>query len=535
MTNSKLICLLLILFTSFLAGCGSNPSDSGTTQILTPESNGIASLNVVLTPETVASIRATTTIYTVKVILLVANPGNSAAPYTKLVKVVDISAGSANVSFTAVEAKPVVVKVLLDNATLAGSRSFHAAMDLVANTTNTITPVAAGAGSTADLIARVALEFFNNSSLMAGASNSLTAAIQTATTGLTDFNIMLTSAVTAISPSGFVKLEADTTPTSLKIGTMTRTAAQTWLAGELWTTTPANMQVKTIVRQGFDGFGLVHWAHASENDNGISKVGTADGSKSVYCRNFGKLSHFLTLPDGSILVAGFNNVKNAPVLFRWDGTTNASTYSTSGLSDSGVKWSNYFTDVATDLSGYSIEVMSTDSDSIVYVILKKPDNSKVEYRINLATGGRAYLPGSPEEGKTKIIAYHTEMEAILENNSLSDATRTTMFMAYIAEDFKDIDGNPDKKPELQSTTLSRLERYIINKYEFTPGTATIVDANTITVVTNMLIDVTRKPGAAGSISAAYIPLPNQVLTWKRYGTEWKIYQGLPYKSSEIQI
>ncbi|GAB4267262.1 MAG: hypothetical protein Kow0029_01660 [Candidatus Rifleibacteriota bacterium] len=537
MNVKKVIGLILIVLAGLVTGCGLNPSDSGAISNPVFQNEPTASLNVVLSPETVASLRAATTIYTVKIVLLIANPGNITTPYEKMVKVIEISNNSVSASFSSLPARPIIVQVLMDNASVSGNRSFHAAMDLVADQVNTITPVAIGSGDRTDLLAKVALEFYNNPILMGVASNNLTAAIDSATTGKTDFNDMLAAAIAAVPPTGLVILGVDpTTTTNLKVGTTTKTASEIWAAGELWTSTPANMQVKNILRQGFGGYGLVHWQHSRENDNGISKINAADGGKLVYCRNYGALTHFFTLKDGSILAAGYNNFKNAPVVFRWAPTVNGSTYSTSGLSDSGLKWSNYLTELGTDLSGYSIELIATDYDSLVYVIVKKPDNTKVEYRINLDTGARVFVPGDPEEGKIKILAYHTQLQAILENNSISDATRTSQFMAYVADDFKDIAGNPDKKPELESMTLSRLQRYTINSYTFNPETVTIVDSNTIQVVTTMTIDVTRKPGATGSVSAAYIKvIPAPTITWKRYGTEWKIYQGLPYKQEEIGI
>ncbi|MEW6709829.1 MAG: hypothetical protein AB1403_08425, partial [Candidatus Riflebacteria bacterium] len=67
--------LFLLAVLAWFTGCNSNPSAVETTNI--NEATGYANLNVVLSPETVSSIRAATTAYTVKIIVLVANPGST--------------------------------------------------------------------------------------------------------------------------------------------------------------------------------------------------------------------------------------------------------------------------------------------------------------------------------------------------------------------------------------------------------------------------------------------------------------------------
>jgi hypothetical protein len=180
--------------------------------------------------------------------------------------------------------------------------------------------------------------------------------------------------------------------------------------------------------------------------------------------------------------------------------------------------------------------MVSDMENTMYLTLKNSaDNSTIDYRIDLRTGARVLVPGSLEDGITKITASYKAMQSVLENNTLSDSVRVSNFMTYIASDFKDIAGTPNRA-ELESTTLSRLQRYTINSYSFTQSTLTVVDSSTITVKTPMVVDVVRKPGASGAISAAYIVVdPVPTITWKRYGTSWLIYQGLPYKSDEIGI
>lgn len=131
-------------------------------------------------------------------------------------------------------------------------------------------------------------------------------------------------------------------------------------------------------------------------------------------------------------------------------------------------------------------------------------------------------------------AYLSIQTPLIDNDQTVDE-RIASFSTYIADDFLDTSGNPNKKQELLDLTKSRLERYTINSYSFTPVNYETVSSTTVNVFTDMVIDVKRKPGAIGAVSAATIPLYNKKVTWKKYGTTWKIYQGLPYKSDEIGI
>ncbi|MFZ5951091.1 MAG: hypothetical protein ACOYXC_10325 [Candidatus Rifleibacteriota bacterium] len=522
--------ILLLAVLVWFTGCYSNPSAVETATI--NEATGYANLNVVLSPETVSSIRAATTAYTVKIVVLVANPGNTTTPYYKLVKEIEINtnAGTAEASFGAVPAKPVVVQVVLNNASISGNRIFHAATDLKANETKTVTPVTAGSGSTTDLIARVALEFFNNPTLMGGATDTLTQIIETAAGSQTDFGTILNSAVQSANPSGIVLLAKDTVATSIKIGETVKTAGEIFNGATAWTTTPDNFQARNIIRQGLNGFGLVHWEHASENDNAITKINTTTFARTSFCRNFGALSHFVMLKDGSIISAGFNNKKNTPVIFRWDGSSDASTYSDTGSSNTNLKWSNYFSELGTDLSGYSVETLITDYETLVYLILKKADNTRVEYRINIDTGARVLVPGSVEEGLQLVTAYYPQLRAILENNTLSDTQRAAQFMAYIADDFTNIAGTPNMKSDLEAVTLARFQKYKILEYRLNLVNIKSLSSTSIEVETEMYIVVQNKTTNA----KIYVEkTPNPKIIWKLYGTSWKIFSGLPYTADEL--
>jgi hypothetical protein len=539
MLNKRVWILLISIFTIFTIGCANNPS--GTEVNNSSPAVGSANLKINIAPETWSSIRAqVTSINFIEVRLQLANLGNSSNPVITFKKAVDISGNSATLTFSALPAKPVLAQVILNNASINGARNLHAAGDLSSGQTTTLTAVPVGSGDATDLSARIMQTALNTPEIIQNAPANLVTSINNSINGITDYNQALNAAITGLNINGLITLAAGNTAGQL-VGNggstnWTKTASEIFAANDLWTTTPANMQVSEILKQGLGGTGLVAWKDAANAVTAITKINTADGTKTAFVKNPGALSHFLVLPDSSIVAAGFNSKKNTPVIFKWAGTADGATISDAGA-ESNLAWFNYFDGIASygTPAQFLINSMIYDQSETIYLILKETGTNKLaEYRVNIKDGKRIYVPGSVLEGLSKVAAANTAMETILQNNSLSETQRVAEFMKYIADDFRNIDGTPNTRSTLESTTLSRLERYTINSYSFTPGTMQIVDDNTIKVPTAMVIDVTRKPGAAGSVSAANIPV-DATITWKRYGSEWKIYQGLPYLQSEIGI
>ena len=542
MLNKRVWILLLSIFTIFTIGCGSNPS--GSNVVSSTGNVGSANLKINIAPENWAAIRAQVTgINFIEVRLQVANIGNSSNPVITFKKSVDISGSSATITFSALPAKPVLAQVILNNASISGARTLHAAGDLTSGQTTTLTAVPVGNGDATDLSARIMQTALNTPEIIGNvpADFNLVTSIKNSISGITDYNQALNAAVTGLGINGLIKLAVGANLWILEgfdgaTKKWTKTAEEIFTGASLLTATPSNMVVKRILKQGFGTNSLVFWHHGRDNISAISKVNPADGSRTAFVQNPGELSHFLVLPDNSVVAAGFNTKKNTPVIFKWAGTANGSTISNAGA-ESNLAWYSYFDGIASygTPAQFLINSMIYDQSETIYLILKETGTNKLaEYRVNIKDGKRIYVPGSVQEGLAKIAAANAAMETILQNNSLSEAQRVAEFMKYIADDFKNIDGTPNTKSTLESTTLSRLQRYTINSYSFTPGTMQIVDDNTIKVPTAMVIDVTRKPGAAGSVLDANIPV-DATITWKRYGSEWKIYQGLPYLQSEIGI
>lgn len=522
----RLAIIICSIFLVYTVGCASNPAGVRESSQIVPQTNtNLANLQIKLSPSTLASLRAATSEsrYYIKILLYIANPGSSTTPYTQMQRVVYITSTSAQTSFTSVPAKPALVKIILNDSSISGSKTFHGAIDLV-DGNNTLIPVAVGSANASDTAADVFEQFIQSPTLMKNAPATLVKTIS-AKISLVGNNALaaLNAIAKDIMTSGYTHIASATSGTSIQVGT------NTILNTTYWSDASTKLNVNKILRPGIGDFGYVYWESTDKSTSAISKVLTSNGSNSASCINSGFLSNFIVQSDNTIIAAGYNSVKNCPVIFKWTPATQGNVDTGAGLS-----WVYYFSNM-TGFTGTSsvptpsIEKMLADtSNSLLIDVRKASTNTSIEFRINSSTGE---FPGI-----TDITTAYSSMQTILQNNSLTEQQRVSSFMSYIGDDFKDIAGTPNQKSDLETTTLSRLQRYIINSYTFTMSTIDIVNSTTIKVTTPMVVDVTRKPGAAGAVSAAHITVsPVPVITWKHYPSGWKIFQGLPYKSSEIGI
>ncbi|EKD82753.1 MAG: hypothetical protein ACD_39C01117G0002 [uncultured bacterium] len=131
-----------------------------------------------------------------------------------------------------------------------------------------------------------------------------------------------------------------------------------------------------------------------------------------------------------------------------------------------------------------------------------------------------------------IAASYNTMQTNMLDNTGDTTVRVNAFMAHVSNEFKNIAGAA-KFNDLRTVTLSRLDRYSFNSYSMTPISHTVVDDNTVNVVTTILVNVALKPGEAGNAPEnTDIYLENISITWKNEAGTWRLYQGLPYTSDE---
>ncbi|MBF0502400.1 MAG: hypothetical protein HQM09_19835 [Candidatus Riflebacteria bacterium] len=138
-------------------------------------------------------------------------------------------------------------------------------------------------------------------------------------------------------------------------------------------------------------------------------------------------------------------------------------------------------------------------------------------------------------GEQNIRDNYAAMKKTFENNTLDSLARTQAFLTFIDTGFLDIAGVPNYQ-DLASSSQSRFDRYTVNSYSFSLKELRYTASDTIEAATSMYINVTRKPGAEGGVAAAEIYVtPDPKIVWKIRDGVWRIYQGLPYKSSELSI
>ncbi len=138
-----------------------------------------------------------------------------------------------------------------------------------------------------------------------------------------------------------------------------------------------------------------------------------------------------------------------------------------------------------------------------------------------------------QENYPTVATSYVRLDTVLLENGQTAEQRVQTFIADVSSDFKNSAGTA-ARAKLESTTLSRLQRYTVNEYSFVPTAHKLNDDGTIDVTTAMSIKVVRKPGAEGGFSSLETTLdPSPVITWKNEGGTWKIIKGLPYLSSEV--
>ncbi|MBF0542944.1 MAG: hypothetical protein HQM08_00850 [Candidatus Riflebacteria bacterium] len=141
-----------------------------------------------------------------------------------------------------------------------------------------------------------------------------------------------------------------------------------------------------------------------------------------------------------------------------------------------------------------------------------------------------------QDVKTKedqINTNYLAIKAIFENNQTTPDARVASLMTFIHPDFENSAG-VKSFADLQSTTLSRFQRYTINKFVFTVGKFTHNASDTITVETPIEYDVKKNPGMPGGIEAASGNIsPAPQIVWKLYNSKWLILKGLPYLTDDF--
>lgn len=394
-----------------LLGCNLNPFDWDGNEPLVSTNARLASVafKVVLPSDPkgvlsgpTGSIRPQTTHGAkVTIRLILANPGNYTKTSTTIQKVLPVDAsGTAEASFFAIPEKPVVGQLRIDNGSLGGYVDFHGAMDLKPGE-NVLEIAPQGSGLPQDLVAHVVETALQSSDLMVNAPANLVTTAQNAVqfihqTSNNPFIDAVNRFIEEIRPPSYHYFAMDENRTTLLafqdgIQRWKKSTADLWSASELWSTDLSQMQIHRILRQGLDGYGYVGWKHATLSPFGITRVRTASGTRDGFCRNPGPCNQAIVLSNGSIIVGGTHDDKRCPVLFRWNGIGEATTFSNAGGAESGLVWVRYFDEMSATakVPHPAVESIQFDGQRTLFVSVRDPRTDPANlrfFRVDIDSG-----------------------------------------------------------------------------------------------------------------------------------------------------
>ncbi len=185
------------------------------------------------------------------------------------------------------------------------------------------------------------------------------------------------------------------------------------------------------------------------------------------------------------------------------------------------------TNVAT-VQFHGKESITTGVNMATGVLVDAPEEN-----VNGETDGSSSDDASLSDRYPAIVQSYDALAENMSNNFVDPGIRINNIMEYISTNFRNMGGDADKYSDFRDITLARMERYNFNKYSFTLGDYSVIDENTLRVITTLVVNVIKKPDQVGiAPENTDIYLENISITWKNESGTWRIVQGLPYTSSE---
>ncbi|HNS10777.1 MAG TPA: hypothetical protein PKN29_13825, partial [Candidatus Ozemobacteraceae bacterium] len=401
-----IIMAFFVVFSAFLTGC--SMFDGSTTNqpvAATSEVAGDASLAIrlALPPkaegiEPSSTIRAVTAGARVKIVLQVRQPGSADNKAFSIIKLVDVVGDKAETTISALPAGVVIVRLLLENASVEGWKDFHGAGDLTAGTTKTVDVSPPGSKLPADVLATTLQEAIKNDTLMAAAGASLATNLLNAIK-LIDVNSenpyskAADTLIEQVAPTGMIKLVFDNGARTL---TGFNGTAQLWQQqyGTILGTNkiagiePAAFSIVRIVRQGFASYSLVEWRDNTSLLSLVTCHNNQTGALQAMFMNQGILDGSLQLSSTDYMLSGFNVSKKAPAVWRWNTTKNAFADGLSATQQN-LEWEKFFTSEAyssTPTTGLIVQNLVIDGASTISALVKMQSGVTRSYLVDPTTG-----------------------------------------------------------------------------------------------------------------------------------------------------
>ncbi len=413
MRRTTLDLVVVALFAAIIStwGCGIGTPDAGAGAVaqtvgVVPAQSGPASVRFAVQvdggtqPDVRWTVRGSKKAATrVTFVLQGIKPGPNAQVVASITKTVDVGAdGTAAAVFDNVEAVPTIGRVQLENGTVMGFTDFHGAKDLTAGN-NVVTVNPNGSALKSDLTAHVLEKIMNSPQLLQAAPNNLTDTVAGVVNGLdrraaTAFDDAEKGVVNAFAPrlTNMVSLAIANSGAQLNgtgAATWNTTPAQMYTQGDLWSLPITEFVFKDVLRQGLDGFGYVSCGHTSLFPFAIAKLNATNGERQAYVRNRGQCKAMLVMSDRSVVVGGTNVDLGCPVLFRWNGTGNAHTFSDADGVAEGLTWARYFQELRGTSAEQTPAVLTIQYDGSKYLLAAVRDAANQatrHYRIDPDTG-----------------------------------------------------------------------------------------------------------------------------------------------------
>lgn len=401
-----MIMAFFIVFSAFLTGCSVFDASTGSQPVAaTGEVAGDASLaiRIALPPqaegiEPSSTIRAVTTGARVKIVLQVRQPGSADNKAFSIIKFVDVVSGTAETNISGLPAGLVIVRLLLENASVEGWKDFHGAGDLAAGTTKTVEVSPPGTRLPADVLATTLQQAIKNDTLMAAAGASLATNLLNAIK-LIDVNSgnpyseAADKLIEQVAPTGMIKLVFDNSARTLTGFNGSTQAWQQPYANILGTSQivgvePTAFNVVRIVRQGFDSYSLVEWRDNASLLSLVTCHSNQTGALQTMFMNQGILDGSLQLSSTDYLLSGYNVSQKAPAVWRWNTTKDAFAEGLSAAQKN-LEWEKFFTAevyTADPTTGLIVQNLVIDGASTISALVKMQSGVTRSYLVDPTTG-----------------------------------------------------------------------------------------------------------------------------------------------------
>ncbi len=395
-----------LVFSAFLTGCSMFDASTGSQSAATTgEVAGDASLAIrfAMPPqaegiEPSSAIRAVTTGARVKIVLQVRQPGSAANKAFSIIKLVDVVSGTAETSISGLPAGVVIVRLLLENASIEGWKDFHGAGDLAAGTTKTVDVSPPGSRLPADVLATTLQEAIKNDTLMAAAGASLATNLLNAIK-LIDVNsgnpysAAADKLIEQVAPTGMIKLAFNNSARTLTGFNGTTQAWQQSYGNILGTNpiagiAPTAFNVVRVVKQGFDSYSLVEWRDNTSLMSLVTCHSNQTGVKQAMFVNQGILDGSLQLSSTDYLLSGFNVSQKKPAVWRWNTTKNSFAEGLS-VAQKNLEWEKFFTTevyTVNPTTGLIVQNLVIDGAGTVSALVKMQSGITHSYLVDPTTG-----------------------------------------------------------------------------------------------------------------------------------------------------